>query len=82
MGTVFFGPDPIPAVKLTLTGDPKVTIDSGDVRRARQFHLSVGPARQIQTLRPGLIHNKKRKSDEDITIEAGPNPKPVKIVLK
>jgi hypothetical protein len=81
-GTVFFGPDPIPAVTLTLTGDPKVKIDPVKSDEHGNFTFPTVPPGKYKLSAAGLIHNKKRKTDEDITVEAGLNPKPVKIVLK
>lgn len=82
MGTVRFGPDPIAAVKLTLAGDPAVKIDPVTSDDHGNFTFTGVPPGKYKLTAQGLIHNKKRKSDEDITIEAGPNPKPVTIVLK
>jgi hypothetical protein len=82
MGTVYFGPDPIPAVKLTLAGDSAVKIDPVTSDDHGNFTFPSVPPGKYKLSAQGLIHNKKRKTDQDITIEAGPNPKPVKIVLK
>ena len=82
MGTVRFGPDPVPAVKLTLAGDPAVKIEPVTSDEHGNFTFSGVPPGKYKLTAQGLIHNKKRKADQDITIEAGPNPKPVTIVLK
>jgi hypothetical protein len=82
VGTVFFGPDPLPGVKLTLAGDPKVKIDPTTSDDHGNFTFPSVPPGKYKLTAEGLIHNKKRKTDQEITIEAGPNPKPVKIVLK
>jgi hypothetical protein len=82
MGTVLFGPDPIAAVKLTLAGDPSVKIDPVTSDDHGNFTFPSVPPGKYKLTAAGLIHNKKRKIEQDITIEAGPNPKPVKVVLK
>ena len=59
MGTVFFGPDPIPAVKLTLVGDPTVKIDPATSDEQGNFTFSSVPPGKYKLTAAGLIHNKK-----------------------
>ena len=82
MGTVFFGPDPMPGVSLALAGDPKVKIDPVTSDEHGNFTFLTVPLGKYKLTASGLIHNKKRKTDQEVTVEAGANPKPVKITLK
>lgn len=82
LGTVFFGPDPLPAAKLTLAGDPKVKLDPVVSDEHGNFTFAAVPLGKYKLTAEGLIHNKKRKAEQDVTIEAGLNPTPVKITLK
>ena len=65
-------PTRAPHAKLTLTGSDK-KIRHRHQRRSRQLHLPRRCARQLQTRgHRALIHNKNRKAEQDVTIEAQP----------
>lgn len=82
IGTAFFGTDPLPGAKLSLAGDPNAKIPPVVADDHGNFTFPAVPPGKYKLTAQGLIHNKNRKADEDITVAAGPNPPPVKITLK
>ncbi len=82
LGTVYYGADPAPNAKLTLTGsDKKSTTATSDEHGNFTFPAVVPGSYKLAAT--ALIHNKNRKAEQDVTIEPNqPNPKPLKLVIK
>ena len=73
MGTVFFGSDPLPNADLSLAGDPNLKIPPVTADEHGNFTFPAVPPGKYKLSAKGLIHNKNRKADQDITVEAGPD---------
>jgi hypothetical protein len=83
-GTVVFGNDPVAGVEMTLTSDKGPKIPPAKTDSSGFFSFTNFPPGKYKLAARAVIHNKTRKTEQDVTVESTEeaNPKPVRVVLK
>jgi hypothetical protein len=83
-GTVVFGNDPAAGVDMTLSSDKGPKIPPAKTDSSGYFSFTNLPPGKYKLTAKSVIHNKTRKTEQDVTVEppGDEQPKPMQIVLK